>query len=330
MGDKHLNSIKFIFVSLIVYGHVGQYYMLTSKAVFYQFCYLSTFAMPLFIMISGFLSKKINLKKLKSSTSSLLATYFVFQTIFFLPAIIALIFNLNLDLRMVGGEFSLKNYLLMPMGPLWFLPALIFWRFVLFFISKYKIGFKVTMPISILIAVACGFIDVLIPHTKALVFLPFFLLGYYCPKEWLDKIRSYNKIYAIILLVLLFVVVYLSEGNNYLFATYGDPPYSMYTSIADGIIYRLFFYVVAVICSAAVFAISPDIFHKWGTKSMNIYLLHPLFVYPIYYSIIYAFQLNYNVFREVLVAILIIALCLFISRFKVIRYLIYPITILKR
>lgn len=328
--DKHLNSIKFVLISLVVYGHVNQCFLYNYHVLF-VFSYFSTVAMPLFIMISGFLSKKMNWKKYKNTALSLFVTYFVFQTIYHWPAIIDTILGLNLDLRLVGGKFDLADYLLIPIGPLWFLLGLIFWRFIVLLISRFKISLIVSMSIAVAIALAFGFIPKLIPYTKIIVFLPFFLIGYYCPKKWLEKLGTFNKAYAVIALLLLLVVIYFFGGNDdYLFATYGDPSYYMYSSINNGIIYRILFYPLAIVCSAAAFILIPDIFHKWGLRSMDIYLLHPLFVYPVYYTIIFAYGLKANTIREILAAIAIIIVCLLVSKIKVTRYLLYPILLLRR
>jgi len=328
--DRHLNSIKFVLISLVVYGHVNQYNILNSDLVFFVFSYFSTFAMPLFIVISGFLSKRLNWKKFKRTALSLFLTYFVFQTIYYSPAIGDALLGLNMNLTLMGGKFNLITYLAKPIGPLWFLLGLIVWRFILLFISKFKVSPVVSLTVSILVALALGFIEVLLPHTKIFVFLPFFLVGYYCPKEFTQKLRTYNKIYSVVILLLLLVVLHFFGGIDYLFSTYGDPPYSMYSSTLNGIIYRLLFYPLALICSMAVFILTPDIFHKWGGKSMDIYLLHPIFIYPIYYNIIFSFDVKPGVIGEILVTIAIITACLLISKIKVTRYILYPILLLKR
>ncbi|MDU1903468.1 MAG: acyltransferase family protein [Dysgonomonas sp.] len=328
--DKHLNSIKFVLISLVVYGHVNQYNLLNSDLVFFVFSYFSTFAMPLFIVISGFLSKKLNWKKYKRTALSLFLTYFVFQTIYYSPAIGDALFGLNMNLTLMGGKFNIINYLLMPIGPLWFLLGLIVWRFIVLLISKFKIGPVVSFSVSILIALALGFVETLIPHTKIFVFLPFFLAGYYCPKEFTQKLRTYNKISAVAILLLLLVLLHFFGGKDYLFSTYGDPPYLMYSSTFNGIAYRLLFYPLALICSMAVFILTPDVFHKWGGKSMDIYLLHPLFIYPIYYNILFSFHVTPGIIGEILVTIAIITACLLISKIKITRYFLYPILLLKR
>lgn len=332
--DKHINSVKFVLISAVVYAHINQYNLFYDNKVLFIFSYFSTIAMPLFIMISGFLSKKLNWKKYKRTALGLFATYAVFQTIYCFPAIVDAVFGLNINLSVVGGGFSLKNYLLMPLASLWFIWGLIFWRLIVLLICRFKIGFIVSISVSVIIALAYGFIDILLPHSKIIVFLPFFLIGYFCPKEFTEKIKTYNKLYFVAILLLLLVVVHFFGGVNYLFATLGDPSYSMYSDIFSGFTYRLLFYPLALICSMAAFVLIPDIFHRWGRKSMDIYLLHPLFVYPVYYNLI--FSLNWKMTHlwealiEFIVTILIIITCLFMSRIKVIRYILYPILLFKK
>lgn len=69
---------------------------------------------------------------------------------------------------------------------------------------------------------------------------------------------------------------------------------------------------------------------KWGNKTMDIYLLHAPLVYILYINILATYNLKVNLLAEVIVFILIVIICLFLSNQKIIQYLLNPIDIFKQ
>jgi MFS family permease len=279
-------------------------------------------------MISGYSSKKLNWKKYKRTFTSLLATYILFQTLYSLPGIAEALGLKNVP--SVMGGFSWINFLFVPVGPLWYIIGLLIWRLFACAIIKFKINFFWSLAISVTAALAMGFIDVLIPNSRIFTFFPFFVLGFFCPKSFFEKISSkYSRIISASILTVIAVLIGLFAGQEYFISLFGEVPYSAYSSIMGGFSHRALFYLLAVVGSVCVICLIPETFHRWGSKSLTIYLLHPLIVYPTYYGILYAFNLQMPVYVDLAVAAVIVAICIWFSKLKTTKYFVNPIMLIR-
>ncbi|MDU1903242.1 MAG: acyltransferase family protein [Dysgonomonas sp.] len=328
-GEKSLESIKFVLIFLVVYGHSVQHDMKEDSFKMFLFCSFAIFVIPLFIMISGFQSKKLNWKKYKRTSISLLITYFFFQTIYYLPSMTEAVLGFTL-VPNIMGEFSLFDFLFIPTGSLWFIWGLLVWRTFIYFIIKYKINFTISMSVSLAISFALGFIRIEIPSSRILVFFPFFLLGYFCSNEIYQKIKTSKLIYSLPALLLIPIAVLLhNDSKQFFFIVFGETPYSSYASMLSGLSYRIIFYPITVICSLAVLRILPDYFYKWGNKTLGILLIHPLLVYPIYHLIIRIYNLEPNLIVDLIAATIITIICILLQKVKMMQYIIYPAFLLQ-
>lgn len=81
---------------------------------------------------------------------------------------------------------------------LWYLVALFFYRFFL----VDMIRFKYVLPVSIVLYFAAGqipWLDSTLAGGRVVSYLPFFLLGYYCQKEHIEKIQSMKRLPTVLL-----------------------------------------------------------------------------------------------------------------------------------
>ncbi|MEN9918513.1 MAG: hypothetical protein RL662_949 [Bacteroidota bacterium] len=321
-GNKHFDSIKLFLIFWVVFAHVIR---LSSDFSLFLSLFVSTFVMPMFIMISGYQAKKINWVKYKRTTLSLLLTYAVFQIVYSFPSFI--------NHLMGAGDFSYIDFFFVPVSVLWFVWGLIIWRTLIFLIVKYKVPTVYSMSVALIVSLALGFSDTVIPNSRIFVFFPLFYLGYLCPKSVLDKVQHLSKTISIaILSIVALLTIYLLSKDLYQQSSntiFGESPFSWYPSVYVGIVARLSFYLIALACSAAIFSLWPDTYHKYGSKSFQILILHPIFVYPIYHAIVSYNQWQVPFVLEMAIAMAIVGLCIMLSRFKLTTYLINPMAYFK-
>lgn len=110
--DPFWDTLKAILIVLVVLGHTGTALGEKWLSVIYAF------HMPLFIFVSGYLSKRKPLNKNGGSIKRLIILYLVFDLAY-----------IALDV-VTGSGFSISR-LLTPSFALWYILALIYWRVIL-------------------------------------------------------------------------------------------------------------------------------------------------------------------------------------------------------
>ncbi len=305
--NKFIDSAKFILVFFVVFAHTCEYDLYQDIAKQRLYIALSTFTIPLFIVISGFFSKNTTWEKYKKFFLQTTLIYFIFQLIYCIPS-------------MFSGYFTLSK-LLVPIGPLWYIAGLLLWRFLAYIINKFTIPFYLSFSLSLVLSLTLGFIDNLDIVIRVFTFIPFFILGLYSPSDIFVKIKKLNKIYFIIYFVILSLYVIYFTNAYHAFTVLGGYSYNNYESVLQGFLHRLFFIPIAIISLIAAFNLLPDTFHKLGTKSMAIFLLHIILVYPVYRPILQYYNVVMPVYIDFMVAALITTLCIFASSIKPVQYI---------
>lgn len=270
-----IDNIKFILIFLVVFGHLIERYIDTNTTLMGVYMFIYIFHMPLFIFISGFLSKNVN----KSKTiylKSLLIPYIVLNIIWYTLA------------YLYTGETTLP--LLYPGWTLWFLLSLFFWRISL----KHLIKIKYILPLSFFLGLIVGLVSngSILSFSRTIVFLPFFLLGYYCDMNKLKKIDDKVNVWIAIFGVTLFVALalFLADKNilDYKFL-YGSYSYSeLGLNIWQGVLYRTLLYLSSIALSIFVCAITPTrktFYTSIGKSTMYIYAFHIYLVLIVFYLI---------------------------------------------
>ncbi|MDK2561927.1 acyltransferase family protein [Romboutsia sedimentorum] len=273
--DYFIDNIKFILIFLVVFGHLIERYIDTNSTLMGVYMFIYIFHMPLFIFVSGLLSK--NIKKSKTVfLKTLLIPYIVLNIVWYTLA------------YFYTGETNFP--LLYPGWTLWFLLSLFFWRISL----KYLVKIKYILPISFLLGLIVGLVSngSILSFSRTIVFLPFFLLGYYTDIEKLKNISDKVNIWIAILGVTLFVALALFIADNkmidYKFL-YGSYSYSeLSINIWQGILYRSLLYISSIALSIFVCSITPNsktFYTDIGKSTMYIYAFHIYIVLIIFYLI---------------------------------------------
>lgn len=316
--EKAFDSLKFILICLVVIGHVIERNLFSDHPTTVLFAFIYTFHMPLFIFISGYFTRNITWSKYKKSAISILGTYVVFQALFSISYILK-------------GDFSWKETLISPHGVLWYILGLLFWRFWFAVLPLRVRKFPLMLGISLVLAYGIHYIN---GHnyffTRFFSFFPYFILGYFCSGDIITKIRSFKKVYSVLFLGTLYAGLYFLVSKNFVFTLFGGMPYGYYTSLPEGLMLITVCYVLTIITSVCVINVSSERFYKLGSSTLDIYLLHPFYVYVIYVTCILEYN-NWNpsVVVDVLVAFVIIAICWYISTFRITKYFTDPVNAFK-
>lgn len=185
----------------MIFGHVlqiGSSYGDRMSELTWTWIYI--FHMPLFVFISGYFSRKKNVKHYFSSCLKLLESLIIFQLIFLIK-------------RYLSKEDLTIEMVFTPNWVLWYLLSLILWRTLLQYIPD-KILRKrgVVVATAFIISLLSGFLPIggLMSLQRTLAFLPFFFIGYYFKDKPLFISKRY-RYYCVFVFVASFLVVFLKD-----------------------------------------------------------------------------------------------------------------------
>lgn len=270
-----IDNLKVLLIFLVVFGHLIERYMDTNSTLRGIYMFIYTFHMPLFIFVSGFLSKNINKSK-KIFMKTLLIPYIVLNIIWYTLA------------YLYTGDTHVP--ILYPGWTLWFLLSLFFWRVSL----KYLIKIKYILPISFILGLFIGLVSngSILSFSRTIVYLPFFLLGFYTDINILKIISKKINIWVAILGVCIFITIALCIANNniidYKFL-YGSYSYSeLDILIWKGLLYRSLLYISSILLSIFICVITPTsktFYTNMGKSTMYIYTFHIYIILLIFYLI---------------------------------------------
>lgn len=259
-----VDNLKVILIFLVVFGHTIEYYIGQSEILRGIYMYIYMFHMPLFVYISGYLSQKSSKSTLKI-ISSLLIPYVFFNILWYT------------SVYFVTGENMFS--LIYPGWTLWYLISLFFWRVSL----KYLVKIKYIVPISFILGLIIGLDKTgenILSLSRTIVFLPFFLLGYYTKEIYLSKIINFNKIISILILIIFMAIAFYIakyEIINYKFLYNCHAYYTNNLTIKEGLVFRSILYICSILMSIAVISLTPSkkvFYSKYGKNTMNIYVFH--------------------------------------------------------
>lgn len=253
------DNAKFILILLVVIGHAMQI-IVDNPVVFFIYKFIYLFHMPAFIFIAGYFAKFQQEQKF----SKLLILYVIFQTLYCIGNIFA---AKNADARMEFFE---------PCWVMWFLVSIITLKLILPYITK----FRHPIIISLVIAVLAGYeplIGSFLSLSRTIVFMPFFLLGYYCDDHFLKKIKNIPTRTALsaVLLSLLVLFILAPFDLGFLFNDRGYEMMDINHWYAG--FFRLGFLLWSVILTVCFLSLVPEKqkwFSDFGKRTMQVYLTH--------------------------------------------------------
>ena len=181
-----------------------------------------------------------------------------------------------------SGKFSIFQA---QMG-LWYIQLLVVYMVALPIIERIKPGY--VLVISVLLGLLVG-LDKSAGHvaslSRILVFFPFFLIGYYLKKEYIEKIFKWKYFIIGGLFLLILGVVFYKYSTKLpwlLNMESGKVSYSvMKLKNMNGLIFRLIWYIGSLLTCASLMAITPKkkvFFSKFGGRTLQVFCLHIMII----------------------------------------------------
>lgn len=258
--NPYLDNVKVVLLFFVVFAHILERF-LEIKLYNSLYVIIYSFHMPLFIFISGYLSKNTD-KCRENAFSDFFIPYIIFNSIY--------------------SIFINKSILISIFNPIyiyWYMLCMFFWKLII----KDFVKIKYYMLTSLLISLYCGIfdnIDWFLAVSRTIFFFPYFLLGYWCDNTILDKLKSIPKYFTFIIFILFSILIAYMFNNNLIsnLALFGNDCYSnLGLSVSKGILYRMIQYIISSIMGVCVLSLIPNNKFKYtyyGKKTITIYLLH--------------------------------------------------------
>lgn len=268
--EARLDGIKYVLIVLVIFGHLRQFTICDEGSFSVMIVrrlshIIYLFHMPLFIMISGFFSRKKDTNTFRESIIRLLRIYLLFHIIWIA---IDLINNIQLDYtRFFYPSFSL-----------WYIHCLILWRILLQYIPGHLDKPLLIFSISSLISILGGFIPVsnFMALQRFFTYMPLFFIGYYA-KEF----RFFRIIDKIKWQFLLFLIPILFIDIKVTIDIWGRFPYN---SLFD-VIRRIVFLISSILLSVGFIKLIPSKVTSYyaglGRDVLFYYMYHSLLLYGI-------------------------------------------------
>ncbi|MEV7965253.1 acyltransferase family protein [Sphaerisporangium sp. NPDC088356] len=262
--EPYLDNVKFVLIALVATGHSLVPTLATHSArSAYLFIYV--FHMPLFVLISGYLSR--NFWNSNAKTNKLVDTFLV-------PYVIVEIGYAVLRLAL-GHKWSLT--IIDPAWLNWYLLALLLWRLS----TPVWKRMRYPLPIAVAVYLLAGLSDLPGDFSMDRFFglMPFFVLGLWLQPRHFDMLnRLWVKIASAVVLVGAAGVAILISKRVPLGPIYFKDSYAeLHLSWWMGMGMRTALLIAALTVSVAVLALVPrrtTWFSDLGTRTLYCYLLH--------------------------------------------------------
>ncbi len=268
-----IDNLKGILIILVVLGHGLENLRKSIEVVKIIYVFIYLFHMPMFVFISGYLSKNIE-KGRKNAVKNLLIPYIFFNVIWGILQLISYFF-----VKAKTGDVRASFFtILTPGWGMWYILSMFWWRMFLPDVIKIKRIFI----FSILIGILWRFfsdVTIFMSLSRTFGFLTFFLAGYYTSAERIQSIRNFKKIPTLFMLIIGFTIaiifVRLNIPAEFLWA---DRSYGNFNlSISKCIVLDMFRYIVGFMFIYAFVNLTPKhktFLSKLGKNTMCTYLLH--------------------------------------------------------
>ena len=265
--DYRFDNMKALLIFLVVFGHLLEPYRQTGTIIAIAYSVIYIFHIPLFVFISGYFSKNAA-KARKNAFADLLLPYLIFNTLYGL---------LFIPFSEVSPFFPEYVY--------WYLLSLFFWRIMLD--SLVKIRF--VLVLSIFVALLCGFLrgfGGILALSRTIVFLPFFLMGYFFDEKMKHRLAAYPKPIAAAVFAIVCAVAGFASGTQlYLHSLlHTTEKYMPSSFVLSKPLLLLTAYVLAFVGGISLLRIVPDrplFFTYFGNSTLPVLLLHPYFIFAV-------------------------------------------------
>ncbi|NUR85110.1 MAG: acyltransferase family protein [Nonomuraea sp.] len=262
--DPYLDNVKFILIAFVILGH-SLVPTLSADSARAVYIFIYTFHMPLFVLISGYLSR--NFWNSNAKTNKLVDTFVV-------PYVIVEVGYAALRTAL-GHKWSLT--IIDPSWINWYLVALLFWRLT----APVWKRMKYPIPVSIAVYLFAGFSQISGDFSMDRFFglMPFFVIGLVMQPEHFDRLdRRWIKIVGGVVLACAAAVAVVVAPKApldpfYFKSSYNDLDLSWWMGLG----LRVGLLACALAMCLAILALVPRTetwFTDLGTRTLYCYLLH--------------------------------------------------------
>lgn len=272
--DYLFDNIKGFLIFLVVWEHILGDTIRSSSVPGDLLCtFILLFHMSVMMFVSGYFSKNLEKYNMEYNIRRILFPYLI---ICFLVG--------GYD-WLTGEEFQVEIF--KPTFAMWYIVVLFFYRLAL----PYLVKIRCVLLFSFVLAFASGLFATMPKYPtlgRWISNLPFFLMGYYCREDFLNKLRSWMRKPEQAVLLAAFFVLTLGTAGMAVENGWDSNLYRNNTSYEAagmtnllGIECRMLFYLIgvfAILCALVCFSRKKSILCKIGRNSMVVYFFH-IFVY---------------------------------------------------
>ncbi|MGE4423862.1 MAG: acyltransferase family protein [Pseudodesulfovibrio sp.] len=267
--DTRIDNAKGLLIILVVMGHLAWPVPSGDRAADALYFFVYFFHMPMFALVSGYLSRaEAGRAALVRNARLLLAPYVVF---FALHALI---------LRLMGEP---PYPFLQGLYGLWYLLSLFCWRAILPYVRRIPFA----LPASIVLALAVGFVPFIgldLSLSRTLVLLPFFLAGHRLREKGTPPTAVFGRPAGAMLVAAGLLLAWWLSGYRFQAMLYGNGPYAaLGPGLGVGLAARAIQLAVAFGLGLGALALVPsggNPLTRIGRHSLHAYLLHSLLLVP--------------------------------------------------
>ena len=278
--------------------------------------------MPVFIFVSGFLSKNFieNKKIQKYKIINFFVLYIILRCLMFI--VIKIFVNNNYEFNI----FSAPNVC-------WYMLAMGFWYVLTFYLKK--LNKLYVLIVSILLSCFVGYIKFdanILCYLRLISFYPFFLCGYYvngCEKiknKFMYFVKNKNNsIIGFILYILLFIFIYINIDTLFGYKNFllnNKNYFDLGININLIWLIKLVYFCIALLMVLFFICIVPKkktFFSVLGARTLQVYFLHRIIIYIMNYFMFNIFGKDYSAFLS-LFMLLIGVILTFILSLKIFSY----------
>lgn len=291
--DNRIDNMKAFLIICVVFGHLLEKMQGEQSRMLYLILY--SFHMPAFIYTTGYFARV----KPKQLASDILYPYVVYQVLYTMFQR----YILHEEIQMQFGK---------PHWILWYLFSFFIWMLLLpIFEEKSRKRQFFHLLVTFLLALIIGFdtsVSYYMSISRTIVFLPFFLFGYYRIPQLVFQKISKIPVFIVGMLFVLFGIWYVSTHLTQLQRRwfYHSMPYF---DSESSLYFRAGYFVVAVAWIFVLMIIIPKckipIVSICGKYTLSVYLLHGFLIEYAKNRSLFALVIKNNIGVALLTAIII-------------------------
>ena len=280
-----IDNSKGLLIFLVVLGHSLEFIRKDYEVARLLYVFIYEFHMPVFVFISGYLSKNVE-KGRRNAVRNFLTPFLLFNIIWNLITLIGPLF-LRGEFTELPSEQAFSFFT--PGWALWYIFAMFLWKILLPDLLKFKNIFILSVIAGIFVKLS-GEFGSYMALSRTITFAPFFLAGYYSSEEKLKRFRKFtrfnilNKLPSIIIVIIgvLIALIFVNYSNIADEFFWADRSYSNFNiEIFTGILLYIAVYIIGFAFVYVFINLMPDkltFLSKIGKNTLSVYFLHTYFI----------------------------------------------------